>query len=412
MLETLRQFALAEGTGRGGREEVRRRHCLTYLRLLEHCVAKLHTPDEPQALEFLDRDIDNIRSGVRWALAADPPSAVKMVGLLGDYWSIYNDPDGLAWMDAALTAAGDRTPPRDRALVQLKRAIQLEMRWQWGAATDAATLAVELYQEAGDDAGLAAAHSVLAVHRLRLGQHAEARERAEAACSHAEAAGNDALLGRSLTTLLSVLPHRERPAAIDRAARLLSRVGDYRSLARLYSNAGWIALLRDCPEEAIELLGIALAAADNLRTPAATKTIPLSNLGLAQLRVGNAKGARAAFVEALKLCTSEAFRWGGAESLAGLAAVFVVDDQLVQAAQLLGAAQAAGYPGPDPDDQDMLARLERDYFEAARARLGPAVWTELTRAGAEFSFAQAISFALAEAARLDQAAEPVGESQA
>ena len=107
--------------------------------------------------------------------------------------------------------------------------------------------------------------------------------------------------------------------------------------------------------------------------------IPLSNLGLAQLLRGNSPDARAAFVEALKLCTSEAFRWAGAESLAGLAALLVVEDRLEQAAHLLGAAKAAGYPGPDPDDQDMLRRLERDHFDSARARLSPATWTQLAR---------------------------------
>ena len=99
-----------------------------------------------------------------------------------------------------------------------------------------------------------------------------------------------------------------------------------------------------------------------------------------------------------------------APSLAGLAAVLVVEDRLEQAAQLLGAAKTAGYPGPDPDDQHMLHRLERDHFDTARARLGPATWTQLTRSGAELSFAQAISFALAEANHLDQAAKTVGES--
>jgi tetratricopeptide (TPR) repeat protein len=284
------------------------------------------------------------------------------------------------------------------------------MRSQWQDAIDAATLAVELYQEARDDAGVATAYGALSSHRRRLGRHAEARASADAACHHAQAAGDDALLGRSLSTLATVLPHAERRPVTDRAARLLSQAGDYRAIARLYSNAGWIALLRDRPEEAIEFLDTALVAADKLHTPALTKMIPLSNLGLAQLFVGNRKEARAAFIEALKLCTSEAFRWGGAESLAGLAGVLVVEDRLEQAAQLLGAAKTAGYPGPDPDDQDMLHRLERDHFDAARTRLGPATWTQLTRSGAELSFAQAISFALAESNHLDQAAKTVGGS--
>jgi tetratricopeptide (TPR) repeat protein len=404
MLETLRRFALEDGADRPDLTELRRRHCVWCLRLVERCVAKLHTLDEPQALDALDRDVDNIRGALAWALAADPDQAIKLAGLLGDYWSIHNDPDGLAWLDAALTGAGETAPARDRGRVHLKRARQLEMRWQWEAAIDAATSALDLYRESRDDAGVAAAYGALSVHRLRLGQHTQARAHADAACSYAEAAGDEALLGASLTTLASVLPHHERLAVRERAARLLTQVGDYRAIARLYSNAGWIALVRNSPEEAIDLLHVALAAADKLRTPAATKMIPLSNMGLAQLLVGNPRSAQNAFVEALNLATSEAFRWGGAESLTGMAAVLVIDGQLEPAAKLLGAASAAGYPGPDPDDQDMLHRLERDYFNAARASLGPAAWSQVTDAGAGLSFEQAIALALDEVAHIERAA--------
>ena len=263
MLETVRQFALAADAARADVEETRRRHGAWCLRLVEQSAAKLHTANEPEALDALDRDIDNIRSALSWALATDPLLALKLAGLLGDYWSIHNDPDGLAWMDAALTAAGDQSPPGDRARVHLKGTRQLEMRWRWQEAIDAATLAVELYQDASDDAGISAAFGGLSAHRLRLGQRAEARASAEAACYHAQAAGDDALLGRSLSTLASALPHAERRPVTDRAAQLLSQAGDYRAIVRLYSNAGWIALLRDRPEEAIDFLDTALAAADN-----------------------------------------------------------------------------------------------------------------------------------------------------
>jgi hypothetical protein len=54
--------------------------------------------------------------------------------------------------------------------------------------------------------------------------------------------------------------------------------------------------------------------------------------------VGNPDRRSCRFVQSLRLCTSQAFRWGGAQSLAGLSAVCVVDGQLEQAVQLLGGA--------------------------------------------------------------------------
>ena len=395
MLETLRQFALEEGAD-ADRDETRRRHCAYYLSLVEEFAARFRSRDEPPALDALDRDIDNIRSGLAWALSADPGQALRLAGLLGDYWFTYNDPDGLEWLDATLTAAGDQAPRADRARAHLMRAHQLDVRWQWQPAIDAATLALELYREANDDAGTAAVHLVLASQRVRLAQYTEARANAEAARSHAQAANDPALLGRSLAWLATLRPRPGRPGVFERAARLLTEAGDYRGLVQLYSNTGWIAIAEDRPKDAIDHLDVALEAAEKLRAGAVSKLVPLSNRGLAELLLGNVKEAQTAFVEALTLCTNEAFRWGGAESLAGLAAVLVIEDRPEQGAQLLGAARAAGYPGPDPDDEAMLKRLERKYFDAARARIGTSTWTRLTRVGGDLSFSQAIVFALAE----------------
>jgi predicted ATPase/DNA-binding SARP family transcriptional activator len=403
MLETLRQFALAESAGGADLEETRRGHRAYYLTVVEEFAARFRTADEAPALDALERDIDNIRGALAWALEAEPRQALKFAGLLGDYWFTHHDPEGLEWLDAALVAAGDQAPAADRARAHLSRSFQLEVRWQWQAAIEAATLALELYRESGDDAGLAHAYLVLASQRLRHGQHPEARANAEAACAHAEAADDASLLGRSLAKLVGLGPPSGTPGVFDRAARLLTAAGDYRGLVNLYSNTGWLAIVEDRPEDAIEYLDFALAAAEKVRARAASRLVPLSNKGLAELLLENPTKAKGAFVEALTLCTNEAFRWGGAESLAGLAAVLVVEDRLEQGVQLLGAARAAGYPGPDPDDEVMIKRLEHRYFDAARARLGLPAWDRLTQLGGELSFKQAIAFALAEAGGPDEA---------
>jgi len=412
MLETLRQFALEEGADGADLEETRRRHFACYLSLVEESAARFRTRDERPALDALDRDIDNIRSAMAWALTADPGQALRLAGMLGDYWFAYNDPDGLEWLDAALMAAGDKAPAGDRARAHRWRSYQLEVRWQWQAAIDVATLALELYGEAHDDAGIATSHLALAGLRLRLGQYTEARANAEAARSHAQAADDAALLGRSLARLATLPPRTGGPGVFEHAARLLTEAGDYRGLVQLYSNTGWVAITENHPEDAIEYLDLALAAAEQLRERAASKLGPLSNKGLAELLLGNVKEARTAFAEALTLCTSDAFRWGGAESLAGLATVLVIEDRLEQGARLLGAAKAAGYPGPDPDDQAMLNRLEGKYFNAARARLGISTWTRLTQTGGHLSFNEAIALALAEAGGPDHAAVAAAETVA
>lgn len=68
--------------------------------LVEDMVAMLFTRDEVRALDALDRDVDNVRGALRWALTADPGRALKLAGLLGGLWRVYNDPDGMAWLSS------------------------------------------------------------------------------------------------------------------------------------------------------------------------------------------------------------------------------------------------------------------------------------------------------------------------
>jgi len=397
MLETLRQFALESLDDRSALAAARRRHFELYLELIRDSVQSLFTPEERAALETLDAEIDNIRAAMQWALAADPARALEMVGLVGDYWFVRHDLGGLAWIERALAAAGDQAPARDRARAELKRVFHLFVRGRRHDAAAAAQLAVDLYRESGDDVEIASAYVSLALHQGHLGHIIEARSSAEAACAHAQAAGDDVLLGRALTSLANILPHPERLAVVDRAARLFSDAHDYDRLATLYMDAGYSSLLEDRPEEALQLLDLALRAAEKVQRPG-LKTFLLGNVGLTNLLAGNRDEARRAFTEELRLCVNDAFRIPADEGLVGLAAVCAIDGRLEEAALLVGAGKALGYPGPNPADQSMLDRLERQYFDAGRARLGEPAWTRLMARGAELSYEQAIDLALSQAA--------------
>lgn len=394
MLETIRQYALHRLADDPDRDATHRRHLEHYLSLVEKTVSKFAT-DEAQVLATLDREIGNIYAALAWALDSAPDAALSLSSKLGEYWSARHDVSGLDWLDAALKAAGESAPSRDRARAQLKRAVQLDQRQKYELAGRAANAALELYREADDQAGLSETLCYLAGRTVaRLGDRKQSRVYAEAACEHARNAGGGPLLGRALARLAPALPAPGRLAVLEEASQLLSRAGNDRQLALAYQNVANVALHEGHAHEALHLLGVALRATEKLATPA-PKMLVLGSLGMANLFTRNFADARAAFQEQLRLCAGRQFRYGADEGLAGLAALLIADGHPEHGARLLGAARAMGYPGSG--DLPIFERLEREYYNPGRARCKPRAWRDAEHHGRLLSYEDAIACALTEA---------------
>ncbi|HEX8977382.1 MAG TPA: BTAD domain-containing putative transcriptional regulator [Solirubrobacteraceae bacterium] len=401
MLETIRQHALTLLAMDPHRDTIGRQHLEHYLDLVEHTVPAIGSHDELHAMRVLDRENDNIKAALQWALQNAPGGALRLVGYLGQYWLIRGDPDGLSWLDAALQAAGDAAPLSDRARAHLRRAQALGMLNQHVAARDVAEQAVLLYREAHDDAGISQAHREVAFRAGLLGDRKGFRASIEAAYHHARLAGDSGLIGTALARLAYRAPGRRRAAGLEEAAKLLTEAGNYRELASAYLSAAYEALLADRSSEALSLLKVALPAVEKVQNPEYIAMLIWGNVGLANLFLGDLLTARQAFEAQLQLCLGHAFRYGADEGLAGLAAVLAHECQHERAATLLGAARALGYP--PVGDQPIYDRLERDFFSPARGRYGTVGWDRGEQVGSDLSYDQAIATALNEP---NQSTEP------
>ena len=92
MLETVREYALQRLAEDPAEERaVRRRHADHYLRLVERTVPQLSTDEGASALGVLERDIDNVRVGVRWAQRAAPAVALRIVDAVDENWWIVGE---------------------------------------------------------------------------------------------------------------------------------------------------------------------------------------------------------------------------------------------------------------------------------------------------------------------------------
>ena len=395
MLETIRQYALDLLEGDTDRGAVYQRHFDHYMHMAEQLTPRLSTHAEAQALARLDREIDNFHAALQWALEAAASSALRLAGMLGDYWWIRFDLHGRRWLDAALSAGGDHAPLRYRARARRHHAIQLLHREDAREeATNGLREALALYRQVDDHAGIAEVLCSLAAASDDDVDRAQEMAYAEEACRHARIAGDNALLGKALGRLGAAAPANERGAILREAANLLSHAGDHRNVASAYSTSGYVALTEDRLREAIDLLEVARRAVARVDDPWMEMTV-LGNVGLANLLSGHVDDALEAFEGQLRLCREHVFVQGPGEGLAGMAAVAATQGKHEAAARLHGAARAAGYP-PTAFDKQIDDRLERDYLAAARADYGRSAWAAAEEAGATLSFEDVIGYALGE----------------
>ena len=391
MLETLRQYAVGRLGEDPEADAVGRRHHETYLAVVEQEVPRLGTHGEPAALATLDREIENINVALRWALENDAVGALRLAGQLGEYWWVRSNADGLAWLDAALEAAGEDAPPKDRALAHLLRAKQLVLRKHLDNAPLQPTMtALELYEQTGDYRGMSEACYWLVYHWPEFTDLAHARQLADDAYRYARLARDDGALAKALTRRIQVVNAEERLAALKEATPLLTKIGDYFHLVTAYNNAAWYSLKEGRDQEALTLIEGAAAAAAN-GNPPHLQMIWRSTLAQTRLFTGDLDGARNAFADIVELSAKHRLRHGMEGTLPYLAGLAAAEGQPERAAVLLGAARALGYP--DADEPPMPQRLETEFFADARRNIGDAAWEQAERTGELLSYDEALVYA-------------------
>lgn len=238
MLETIRQYALERLAEHPEHRAVRQRHHQAYLELVEQVAPLLSTHAEDTALATIDREIDNLRAAAQWALEEQPAGALRLIGLLGEYWWIRSSGDGLAWLDAALAAAADDAPAQDRARAQLMRAYQLHLRLQMTDAIEAGKTSLGLYESIDDDAGISEACYWLAALVGWQGDRQAAKSYARASERHARLTGDAGLIGKALARDVRQAPLEKQPAVLEEITQLLTTTGDYRQLQIAYIAVG------------------------------------------------------------------------------------------------------------------------------------------------------------------------------
>ena len=298
MLELLREYAAEVGVPL----DVRQAHLAHYLALAESAL-----PKQMAAAERLDRlelEHANLREALAFAIEQhDRASAVRLAAGLSVFWNIHGYlVEGRGVFEAVLALDGD-APLLPVQQCQNGLGIMLAELGEFEAAENAFAKALELARELGDPVRVGTALSNLGNLAQFRGDIPEARR----------------LITAAIDSYAGVGPERNRAIATSNLGIVEFRDGDLAEADRVFRVA--LALAREIHERREE------AAA-------------LRWLARVHLDLGGVGEARALLEESIPATDEVGDRHGIADSLEIAAAVAAAEGSPVEAAQLLGAAEA------------------------------------------------------------------------
>lgn len=360
LLEPIRQYAADRLEESGEAATFRARHSSAMLALVLAHQAGGAGPDEVASLDRLEREHDNLRAALHWALEHEQTStALRCSAALFRFWERRGHiQEGCAWLDQALRSAPDASAAeRGWALNALAF-----LWWRGGdpaRAQPIAEQALAITREGGTPRDVAQA-------LLNLGMIAYSGDQPEEALGYLEESVAAARLGGYLPQLSLALTFLARTRVWTNGPL------DRRAAQALHES---LSLARRC--QSLYATGHALAT--------------LGDLTWGQ---GNARRALPLWRQALLVRSRLTDRRGLAGCLERLALVLAADDRFEPAAWLFGAADAqhrvlgiALRHDEEIDHEHLLA--------VTRQSLG-AAFDEVWRAGQAASVDDAVSQALAE----------------
>ena len=324
MLETIREYAAEQLRSDGEAEEMHRAHARYYLALAEAAQPEASPQMFDEWLAVLEREHDNLRAALRWAIRHREVDIGARLGLMmWRFWSEnFHLGEGRRWLEAVLELGepedgiDEPTPSARRwAFLHLIAGIMASGQGDYDRAVALCEESLALYERMGHRKGTSGPLRELGIVAYHRGDYARAVRLSEraldvtrefgstfgaglATCSLADALRAQGDLEKARTLLeesLSLLRRRPYPLRVANAlANTLARLGSiecelgrdarafelYRESLQLGQRFGFIhhvigplegmarvAVVRGRPEQAVRLLGTSAALRDEMGVP-------------------------------------------------------------------------------------------------------------------------------------------------
>ena len=409
MLETVRAFALEELSRSGEDEAVRAAHARWVDTFARDADAHVLGPDSGAWLSRYEREHDNFRAAMAWAIEHDPVDlGLRVPESLWRFWELrghYTEARG--WLERALAASPDAPAPlRALALEGLGNIVYRQGDLKAGAT--ALEESVAIWRSLDDPRKLAATLSNLGSVVETQGDLDRAQALHEEALSIARQIGNPIPVATALNNLALVLWGK---GDLERATTLLEesvamkrQIGNQVGLAHSLNNLGILALDAGDPDRAIAYLEETLAIDRELGNPAGIAD-SLGNLAGILAGTGDLGRAAALDAEALELRRTLGDRLSIAHNLDSIAATASRAGFADVGARLFGAAERLREELLAPIPRSEQARYESGV-NIARSALSAEEFAQAWAAGRSLALDDAIAEAMGVAGKIAGLGKP------
>jgi predicted ATPase/DNA-binding winged helix-turn-helix (wHTH) protein len=342
MLETIREYALERLANSGEQSTIQRAHAAYCLVLAEEGNPELSPADRYRWLAQCDLEIDNFRFSLDWLFEnRDLEWGLRLCVALFRFWDMREHlTEGRARLEAILRLAGTQ-PTKERGRVLHFLGALATAQGDFPPAERFLERSLSVYEELGDQWGIAASLNALAIAERDRGDYSSAENNFERSLSCWRSLQDRSATARCLHNLANVVKVRgdypRARAALREATEIFEDLGDRSGAAWSSNQLGDIAREQGDPTAARELYQRALSAFRETGDQWGTAR-SLTDLAYIDCAQGNHSTAHAAYREAMRIFADLRHRRGIARALEGCACLALARGHAARALSLAGAA--------------------------------------------------------------------------
>jgi predicted ATPase/DNA-binding winged helix-turn-helix (wHTH) protein len=399
MLETIREYAFDCLTDSGEQSAARRAHAAYCLVLAEEGNPELSPADRIRWLTQCDVEIDNFRCALDWLFQTqDLEWGLRLCIALFRFWEMREHlTEGRGRLETILRLAGTGHS-RERATVAHFIGALATAQGDYLAAEHYLEQSLSLYEELGDQSGIAASLNALAVSARDRGDYSSAQGNFEKSLACWRLLPDRLATARCLHNLANVVKVRgDYPRArwaLREATDIFEELGDRSGAAWSMNQLGDISREQEDLAAAREFYLRALAVFREAGD-AWGSARSLTDLGYVNCEQGDHLAAHKAYREALQIFLDLGHRRGIARALEGSACLALAQGHTARALMLAGAAaqlrELLGAPLPQAE-QRKLDQTLLPAWESLSEVAGKGAWEEGSAMGLE----KAICYSLEE----------------